>query len=898
MIGQSISHYRIVEKLGEGGMGVVYKAEDTKLDRFVALKFLPAHLKASAQDKARFVQEAKAAAALSHPNVCSIIDIQEHDGQMFIVMEFVDGQTLGEKKASLGYKQAVDVGIQVADGLAAAHEKGIVHRDIKPDNIMIRKDGIVQIMDFGLAKLRGTVSRLTKLGSTVGTAGYMSPEQVQGQEADHRSDIFSLGVLLYELFTGVLPFKGVHETALAYEIVNVDPAPMSAVKEGIDPELDRIVLECIEKDPSERYQSTAEISKDLKRFRRESSRQRMSRITAARPVLVVPGGTEQPTARTQVEAPHAAPVLRTSWLPWSAAVVFFLLAAGVFTYHLLNTRGGKNGLVRISITPPERASFGRQAPAVSPDGEKIAFVASDTAGKSLIWVRPMGSQAARPLAGTDNATFIFWSYDGRSVAYFADGKLKRIDANGGPSQTICSAPEGRGGSWGSTGVIVFTPGFGACIQQVSASGGIPTNVTSFDTALREDSHRWPWFLPDGKRFLYLRRGTTDRAGIYLSSIDSKEVTLVLPSKMNAVYSPPGYLLFLREGTLMAQPFSEAKGVLSGEPTPIAEDVGNDIGYSLGFFSASQTGTLVLGSGAGISNRQLVWYDRSGKRLKSIGHPGSLFDFALSPDENRVAFRRVDLQAGNHDLWILDLVRSTESRFTFTSGLDDDPVWAPDGKSLLFDSNPDGISNLHRKVATGAGSPELLYKCSDGCFAYDWSSDGRYILFDREQAGTAFNNAPQLWILPLSGERKPFPFVEGGLGNVNAKFSPDTKWIVYSSNESGKWEVYVQTFPATQGKWQVSTSGGSSPMWSKDGKEIFYVAPNRQLMAVGVKAVGNSLEQGIPKQLFEVDVDRYTAPNRYAVTRDGKRILVNVTAELVNILPLNVVLNWTEGLAAK
>ncbi len=442
MIGQTISHYKILEKLGEGGMGVVYKATDTKLDRFVALKFLPPHLAASEQDKARFIQEAKSASALNHPNVCTIHDIQEHDGQLFIVMEFVDGQTLQERKSTLSQKQALDIGIQIADGLAAAHEKGIVHRDIKPENIMIRKDGIVQIMDFGLAKLRGA-SRLTKEGSTVGTAGYMSPEQVQGLDADHRSDIFSLGVLLFEMLSGQPPFKGVHETAIAYEIVNVDSPPLSSIKPNIPPELDAIVLECLEKDPRERTQSASQISVDLKRYRRESSKQRASRITAARPVMKVQDyEAEQPVERVERT--------KQSFLPWIVSGAF---GAGCIVISFLYFFGSKPEVqsVRAFIQAPGGSSFAQQSGgasgvgqiSISPDGRRIAFIAVDSTGMPRLYVRSLNSLIGLPLPGTENAFYPFWSPKSDFIAFFVDGKLKKIDASGGPPLSICDVREAR-----------------------------------------------------------------------------------------------------------------------------------------------------------------------------------------------------------------------------------------------------------------------------------------------------------------------------------------------------------------------------------------------------------------------------------------------------------------------
>jgi serine/threonine protein kinase len=874
-----IGHYTILEKLGEGGMGVVYKAEDQKLKRMVALKFLPPHLNATEHDKARFIQEAQAAAALNHPNVCSVIDIQEHEGRVFIVMEYVEGQTLRDKRGSIGFKQAVETGTQIAEGLAAAHEKGIVHRDIKPENIMVRKDGIAQIMDFGLAKLKG-VSRLTREGSTVGTAGYMSPEQIQGQEVDHRSDIFSLGVLLYEMFTGKLPFKGVHETALAYEIVNVDAAPMASIVPDIDPALDAIVLECLDRDPNERTQSAKQVAIDLKRFKRDSTRERVSRLTSTRPAY-------QPAQAPQgnIAQPDARP---RNLLPWIVAGVSIVALLAVLAIHVLDRPAGNGEITRFLVSAPSKGSFGRQAPAISPDGRQIAFIARDSLGRTTLWVRPLESVEPRSLPGTEEAAFPFWSPDSRFIAYFADGKLRKVEAAGGPPQTVCTAPDGRGGTWSRDGVIVFAPSYATGLQRVSAGGGTPTDVTSLDTLLREDSHRWPSFLPDGRRFLYLRRGATERSGIYLGSIDSQDSTLLVPSRTNGMIASPGYLLFMRERTLMAQRFDDGSGALTGDAFPLVESVGSDIGYNFGFFSVATNGTFVTGGSVGVSNRELVWYDRAGKRLAGVGRAGALFDFALSPDEKRVVFRRVDLQAGNHDLWILDLMRGTESRFTFRPTLDDDPLWSPDGQYVAFDSNPDGVAGVYKKIASGAGTESHLLKLQKGTYPRDWSLDGRYILAEHE-----VGNGTELWVVPTGKGEKAFPYAQGdGLEIANGRFSPDGKWVAYSSNESGIREVYVQAFPATQGKWQVSTAGGSAPMWRRDGKVLFYVAPNRKLMMVEVNPSGQSFDQGIPEPLFEIDVDRYDAPNRYAVSRDGSRFLINVPAEATATQPLTVTLNAT------
>jgi len=894
MIGQTISQYKILEKLGEGGMGVVYKAQDTKLDRFVALKFLPAHLAASEQDKARFIQEAKAASALNHPNVCTIHDIQEYEDpqggkQMFIVMEFIDGQTLQEKKGSLTQKQAIDYGIQIADGLAAAHEKGIVHRDIKPENIMIRKDGIVQVMDFGLAKLVG-VSRLTKQGATVGTLGYMSPEQVQGQETDHRSDIFSFGVLLYEMLTGRSPFNGAHESAILYEIVNVDVPPMSSIKPEIDPGLDAIVLECLAKDPDERTQSVKQVAVDLKRYRRESSRSRVSRMITALPANQS-SGVFPPTELRSSERPtgNRLPIFI------SLSAIFFL---AVLVLAFLYWRGNSNeeSPVRFTIVAPDKGSFQVQPPIISPDGLKLAFVAYDSSGKSCIWTRPLATLDAIQIKGTEEATFPFWSPDSRFIAFFQNSKLKKVEATGGPTQTIADAPEGRGGTWSSAGTIVFAPNYEVGLQQVSESGGTPTQITTLDSTRKENSHRWPSFLPDGHHFIYLRRSVEDeKTSLFLGSIDSKETSLLLPSKSNAVFASPGYLLFVREQSLMAQAFDAGSGKVTGQAFPITENVGYDPNYSVGLFSASTNGVIALGVGSNSTgNRRLIWFDRSGKPLGEVGSAANQFDFSLSPDEKRVAIRRLDAQTRNQDLWLIDLLRQTESRFTFRPAIDDDPVWSPDGRTIYFDSNPDGIPNVHRKPASGVGSEELLLKTSVSCIPVDCSPDGRYLLV----VNTDPRTNEDLWILPLTGEQKPFPYLQSDASEISGMFSPDGRWIAYASNESGKYEVYVQAFPTKQGKWQVSTGGGAHPVWNKNGKEIFYLAPDKKLMSVDVTSTGTSFEQGIPKPLFTTDVDSYVSINRFVVSKDGRRFLINTSVEGINAKPIMVILHWTAEIKKK
>ena len=879
-------------------MGVVYKAEDTKLERRVALKFLPPHLAASEQDQTRFIQEAKAASALNHPNVCTIHDIQEHDGQMFIVMEFVDGQTLREKKSTISFKQAIDIGIQIADGLAAAHEKGIVHRDIKPENIMIRKDGIAQIMDFGLAKLRG-VSRLTKEGSTVGTAGYMSPEQVQGQDADHRSDIFSFGVLLYELLTGQLPFKGVHETALAYEIVNVDAAPMSSVKPDIDSNLDVIVLDCLEKDPKERCQSVAEVARDLRRVKRESTRQRASRINIARDVYK-PSSVQPEESSSQSS--------RAQWWKWGTTL-FFITTISTIIYFLFISTPPSHQTIRAFIPLPEKTTLsnllGGGHIALSPDGKKIAFIVVDSLGKGNLWVRSLSALSAQMLSGTEDALFPFWSPEGNSIAFFADGKLKKIDASGGTPFSICDAGSPRGGSWGQTGIIVFDPGGSGGIYQVSGGGGTPSPVTKLDSTRNEQTHRWPRFLPDGKHFLFFIRTTTAGSGsdadsICVGSIESQEVKHLLHGVSDAAYAN-GHLLFIRESALMAQPFDLKKREVSGEPLPIAQQIQYDARFSRAAFSVSQNSLLLYQSSSTRWARELALFDTRGTKIRSFGQLEIYVRARLSKDGKRIAMELVDLQSHNIDLWLYEIVRGIQTRFTFDPQADVAPVWSPNGDRIVFSSNRKGRYNLYMKAASGSAPDELLtdFNARDK-YVNDWSPDGKYILFETNADPKTKDD---LWILPISGDRKPVPFLQTEFNENSGAFSPDMKWIAYVSDESGKYEIYVRHFvePGSQkasaelGKWQISTNGGGVAIWRSDGKAIFYLVENK-IMLAEVKTTGSTFE--VLKVSQHMDLQAKQQIRGLDMSSDGKRILGQVTPSQEKSVPLTLVIDWNEELKKK
>ncbi len=886
MIGTTISHYRILDKIGEGGMGVVYKAEDTRLNRTVALKFLPDRLTDHENDKARFLLEAQAAASLSHQNICTIYGIEEEAGKRFIAMEFVDGQNLHQKRGTITLARAIDIGVQIADGLAAAHEKGIVHRDIKPENIMIRKDGVVQIMDFGLAKLWASrASRLTKEGSTVGTAGFMSPEQVQGQQTDHRSDIFSLGVLLYELFTGELPFKGVHETALLYEIVNVDPRPLSAVKPEIDPELDRIVLECLEKEPSERYQSAAEISKDLKRFKRASGRERASRMTSARPVQ-----------QTVSPASPAAPYTWRPRLPWIVALLSLALSVALGVLYVGRPQTEMQ-VLRTSLLAPEKSMYDVQGGghvALSPDRKMIAFVATDSTGRNHLCVRALSSLSAQVLPGTDNAMYPFWSPDSKLLGFFADGKMKKTGADGGPPLTICDAIGGRGASWNKDDIIVFAPDQFGELYSISAAGGTPVPVTSLDSTRHEQTHRWPQFLPDGKHFLYYARcsvgGVVQNEGdaVYVASLDRSVNKPLLPVHSNVEYSD-GYLLFVRERTLMAQPFDPGKLELRGEATPIAGPLEYDAAFTSAVFSAAPRGLLVYAPSAAQTGYNLIWCDRRGKESVLTTDPGLYYNSMMSHDGKRIATQYFDPQSRNFDIWLIDLTSEIRTRFTFNPAVESYPVWSPDDAKIAFVSDRRGHGDIYVKSANGAANEELVFESPLNKQLWDWSPDGKDLLFSATDAKTKSD----LWVMPLTGERKPFPYLQTEFNETQAHFSPDGKWVAYVSDESGTPEIYVRPFPGPGGKWQLSTGGGVQPRWRRDGKEICYFSMDSKVVAVQVSRAGSTFEVGTRTQLF--DMQSKGLSSLHDISHDGQWFLFRVAPGGTTSLPLTLITNWEEEL---
>ena len=872
--------YEIVSPLGAGGMGEVYRARDTRLGREVALKVLPASF---ADDKTRlnrFRQEACAAGALNHPNILVIYDVGTDDSAPYVVSELLEGETLRQRMSgvALPQRKAIDYSQQLAHGLAAAHEKGIVHRDLKPENLFITKDGRLKILDFGLAKLALTESGQiqtnvptrrvdTDPGTVIGTAGYMSPEQVRGQVVDHRSDIFAFGAILYEMLSGKRAFHGSSAAETMSAILKEDPPDLSATNRNVSPSLERILHHCLEKNPEERFQSARDLAFDLQSLSGTSSQLLSS---------------SQPTPRFWHKRWE-----RVAWLALTGILLLAALASTILYFRRGST--AEVHAMQFQIFPPEQSTFLGTA-LISPDGQRIVMRIADSTGKVALWIRPLNALAAQMLPGTEGAGSSFWSADSRSIGFFSAGKLKRIDIAGGAPQTICDSTEGRGGTWNRDGIIIFSAVGADGLFRVSAVGGVPTLITKLDHSRQETWHRLPYFLPDGKHYLYaVNSARPEYSGVYLGTLDSNETRRLFSSTTNAVYAPPGYLLFVREATLMAQRFDATTLQLSGEPQPVVEQVQvNPIGSSS--YSVSDDGVLVCLNATARS--QLTWFDRSGKLLSLVGAIGSHSNVSLSPDEKRVGMATWDPQTGTRDIWIIDAARATSTRFTFNGAEDFLPIWSPDGANILFVSDRDGISNFFEKPTNGASNEEEVLKTDERKWLGDWSKDGKYVAFISFNPQTKLD----LWVLPMFGDKKPISFLQTPFNEDGPRFSPDGHFIAYYSDDAGPYEIYVQPFPATGAKWQISSCGGMQPRWRSDVKELFYMAPNRSLMAVDVNLSNGTLEAGVPKVLFATSSLGYVGPrNLYACSGDGQRFLINsIKSDDVSI-PVTVVVNWAADL---
>ena len=745
------------------------------------------------------------------------------------------------------------------------------------------------MLDFGLAKLKQEAApasaQLTELptakdpltaqGTLLGTLQYMAPEQVEGNEVDARTDIFAFGAVVYEMATGKRAFEGKTQASLIAKILEIDPPPISSLQPMTPPALDRVVKKCLAKEPEKRWHAASDVCDELK--------------------WIAEGGSQPGTL-----SPIRSRVQNRERLAWIAAAVFLLLAILTGAVHFREAPGDLRP-VTFSIFPPEKTSFitmtgfssGRPM-AVSPDGNQVAFVAVAD-GKQSIWVRTLGSLEARPLLGTEGAAEPFWSPDNQYVGFFMGERMFKVSISGGPAQLLCGLPgvsPSRSGTWNREGTIVVGS-FGEPLYRVSAAGGQPTPVTKLDQSRQETSHYFPYFLPDGRHFMYLARSgaTSANDAIYVGSLDSKPAKLLLHVDSEAQYATPGFVLYVRDGTLTAQAFDANRLEVSGEPFFVADQV-QAVRNGASAFSVSQNGVLVYQSG--IQSSQLVFVDREGKQVQPVGPPGEYRNANLSPDGKRVVVDRYSngIRAGSRDLWLYELARGTVSRLTFDPSENSDAVWSPDGKQIVFASTRGGSKSLYQKLSSGAGTEEMLFKASNRVYPRDWSSDGKFILFENYDSKTGWD----LWVLPLFGDRKPIPFLQTEFQELDGRFSPNGRWIAYDSNESGRREVYVQPFPVSAGRWQISTNGGSDPIWRPDGKELFYLAADGKLMADPVKADA-AFEAGVPKALFQTMFVGFARGGfeHYRVTADGQQFLVNMQSAGGGAPPITVALNWTAGL---
>ena len=877
--GSRLGPYEIVSPVGAGGMGEVYRAKDTRLGRDVAIKVLPAHMSSSPELRQRLEREAKTISQLSHPHICMLHDVGHQNGTDYLVMEFLEGETLADRlaKGALPVEQALRIGIEIAGALDAAHRSGIIHRDLKPGNVMLTKTG-VKLLDFGLAKLAAPDARavsqatslptalqeshpLTSRGTILGTFQYMSPEQLEGKEADARSDIFAFGCVLYEMLTGQKAFTGKSQASLIGSIMNTEPAPISSIQPMTPPALDRVVKGCLAKEPEHRWSTAHDVMLQLQ--------------------WVAEGGSA-----AGLPAPIAARRKSREKLAWGVAAALLLATLGL-SYGFLRRAPKPPRIVRFEVAiPPEITAI--DAPKISPDGRTLAFNATNKEGQTQIWLRPLNALTAQPLAGTEGTRRPFWSPDSRFLAFMADGKLKKIDVTGGPPTKICDAPTGVDGSWSSEGVILLDGTGADPILRVSAAGGTPVVAVKPDAEKKIFQVGWPEFLPDGRHFIYLALNQKpEDTGYRIGSLDSAETKPFAPAQTMLAYAPQGYLLFVRDKTLVAQRFDAKALKTSGEPVPLAEQIGTDA-VGLARFSVSRDGVLAYRTGE--SGNRMIWRDRSGKELETVIEKGENQDPVFSPAGDQLAFDFADERSGKVDIWIRDLSRGVNSRFTFAEGNAYVPVWSPRGDAIIYASDRPSAPGLYEKSMLGQGEEKLLLRSDALILPASMTPDGSALLYTVRDSKTSWD----IMVLPKTGEAKPTAFRATPFRETDASFSPDGKFIAYTSNESGRNEVYVQSYPGPGRTWQISTSGGSDAHWRSDGKELFFRSLDQKLMAVDILP-GTTFQAGIPRALFQGQFAGGAASTKYMPDPSGQKFLVVAPMSRDALSPTTVVLNWFAGL---
>ena len=887
--GARLGPYEIVAPLGAGGMGEVYKARDTRLERTVAIKVLASHLASSSDVRQRFEREAKTISQLSHPHICALHDVGREGDVEYLVMEYLEGETLAFRigKGPLPLDQTLRYGIQIADALDKAHRQGIVHRDLKPGNIMITKSG-VKLLDFGLAKAIAptvasdslteypTQQALTQEGTILGTFEYMAPEQLEGGASDARTDIFAFGCVLYEMATGRKAFSGKSRVSLISSILRDEPKPISQVTPASPPLLDRVVQTCLAKDPDERWQSAADVKRELQWL------------------------AEAPLSTSAVAVPIPRPSANRERLAWALAAIFasgLIALAALGVPSRLRSKSRALQTVRLPVPIPRGATFApgevSRGASISPDGTRIAIEAYRD-GRRRLFVRPLDSEEAVELEGSMDASAHFWSPDGRFIAFFVGGKLKKIPATGGPPEDLCDAGFEIVGTWNRDGTILFSNFVPPGIVRVSEKGGKPEMVTiGADEATLP---MWPHFLPDGRRFLYLALGgqgagapapsrarqlRDDRARsseLRLGSLDSKESHLVTRLGSRAEYAA-GHLVFVRDGILFAQPFDEKRGELRGEPRVLSESVNYFFGPGNAAFSVA--GDVLVFETAPPPSR-LVWLDRQGRELGTLGQPALVEGFRISPGGDRVALDIGERRTGTSDVWVFELERGVSTRLHSDDVDEARPLWSPDGTKVYFRSDQRGPPDIHEVAVGSPGTERAVLELAGVQQPEDVSKDGRTMVFLQDAAFGA-----DVWLVGLEGERRPRPWLTTQFNERNPRFSPDGNWIAYESDESGNPEVYVARTEGARDKRRVSTAGGKSPRWRSDGKEIYYVAPDDFVMAVPALPVPR-LEVGAPVRLFHLE----TGVDDYDPLLDGTRFLVKTSPEKVRESPIRLVTNWT------
>ena len=866
--------YEISSPLGGGGMGEVYRATDTRLDRAVAIKIISGDAGSNPRWRERFQNEARAVSRLNHPNICTLHDVGRDNGIDYLVMELLDGETLADRlgKRSIPIGQALQNGAEIADALDAAHRQGVVHSDVKPANIVLTPTG-VKLLDFGIARYRESprpapdaadqlLSTASEDRAISGTVQYMSPEQLEGAAPDARSDIFSLGAVLYEMVTGRKAFNGTSRAGVIAAVLNSDVPPVSTSQPSLSPVLDRAIQKCLIKDPAARWQSATDLASELRW------------IAESNPLLTPPKKMSGRT-RLRVSAVLVTVIVALAWGSWT------LLRVGNAG------RGAATEPFVFSIpSPPGKTILSTGV--LSPDGRWIVFVTQETSA-TVLRLKRQNSVETHVLPGTEGGWNPFWSPDSRFIGFATRDKLKTVAVAGGPVTELAtfeSGPSSRGGgaggTWGTDGTIVFAPYSFAGLYRVSQSGGPATALTTIQGGLGQRAHRWPQFLPDGRRFLFLI-SSSGRSDLYVGSLDNPTQTPITGVSARALYASPGYLLFTRGGSLMAQPFDSRSLRLTGPPQRIVDRIATQSVDEGSSFSASDTGVLAYIAGDAATKR-LVWYDRSGKQTFIYDASAGFNNPALSPDETLVAASRPEADTDRGQLWLLDLRRNVVSRFAIGASSYAMPLWSRDGKTLVFASGGD----LYRQASDGSGRAELLLKSAEAKRPHDWSPDGEYIVYAVVDEKTKWD----IWLLPLSGDRRPKPFLRTPSQEFQGRISPDGRWIAYASGESGSsMEVYVQSFPVPGRKRLISTRGGAEPQWRRDGRELFYLSSDNQIMSVAIGDPARSVSA--PTPLFPVRVAG-AARNHYLVSADGKRFLVSAVDDGTPTT-ITVAVNWTSQL---